>query len=264
MERTRLLIAPLLTLILLSSAAAGCGLHISLDAEAQEAWNREYTLEDGGTLEIRNTNGRIQVEVGEGDAVTIMAERTVKAATEEAARDALESFEIRETVSPDRIVLDSTSGDLGFTFNLSRRVDYTIRLPRSAGLTIRTTNGDVDATGLGGRFDVDSTNGRVVASGLEGEAAVETTNGTISLTMARLSPGGVSCETTNGRITLSLPSGIDADLSAQVTNGSIDYSGIDLNVLEESRRRLDARIGEGGPEIRLHTTNGRIRVEGAR
>ena len=49
---------------------------------------------------------------------------------------------------------------------------------------------------------------------------------------------------------------------ARVVNGAIRHEGIDLQVSEESQRRLDGRLGAGGPMIRLETTNGGITVKG--
>ena len=52
-------------------------------------------------------------------------------------------------------------------------------------------------------------------------------------------------------------------ISASVTNGGIDTSGLELETLESSRRRLEARLNGGGPQVRIEGTNGGIRI-GAR
>jgi hypothetical protein len=65
-----------------------------------------------------------------------------------------------------------------------------------------------------------------------------------------------------GRISLAVPKTANAELSARVSNGAISSEGLDLRVSEQSRRRLDGRLGTGGPMIRLETTNGAIRVTG--
>jgi hypothetical protein len=35
---------------------------------------------------------------------------------------------------------------------------------------------------------------------------------------------------------------------------------VTLQNLRQSRRRIEAKIGQGGPEISLHTTNGSITI----
>jgi DUF4097 and DUF4098 domain-containing protein YvlB len=249
---------PALILALSTAALPACHLGISLDAEARSPWTRDYTLADGGTLEIRSTNGSIHLAVGDGDAVRIEADRIVNAATQEAADTALETFEIGEQVTDDRIVLDSTTR--GMNVNLSRKVNYRVTLPRGANVKISGTNSNVEADGIEGRFDVGVTNGRVVATALKGPATVETTNGAVSLSMARLASEGVECQTTNGAITVMLPEDAGADIAVRVTNGGISYDGLDVQVIEQSRRRFDATLGGGGPRVRLEATNGAIRL----
>jgi DUF4097 and DUF4098 domain-containing protein YvlB len=259
LHRTPLRVAAGLLATLVSASA--CHLNLSLDAEAKDTWTRDYPLAAGGTLEIRNTSGRIEVEAADVEGISLVAERVVKAGTDEAAQQALAALEISETVSADRVIVDSARSTGGISINLSREVNYKIRVPRTANVELRGTNGEVDVTGVEGRFEAQVTNGRVQARGLGGDTVVIATNGAVSLAMARLGRDGVTVETVNGAITVTLPSGAAADLTARVTNGVIQHDGLDLKVIEESRRRLDASIGGGGPQSRLETTNGRIRVQ---
>jgi len=251
-----------IVLATLVAVVAGCNLRISTNAEAKDQWQRRYTLKEGGTLEIRNTNGLIHVEPVDGNSVDISADRIVEAPTDQGAKDGLASFEIQETVGPDHIKIDSTRRGSGL-LNLQRRVDFHIRIPRSANLSVETSNGNVELVGsrLSGTFKATATNGRIRAEGLENSAAVETTNGTIDVSVSKLGDDGLSCGTTNGTIDVTLPSDVKAHLSARVTNGTIAQEGLQLSASEQSRRRLDATINGGGPLVRLETTNGRIRLK---
>jgi hypothetical protein len=239
---------------------SGCNLNISLKAEARDQWTRQYTLAAGGTLDLRNSNGLIQVETVDGDRVDITAERVVQAATDQAAKDALAAFEIQESASSDRIALDASNRGPNLS-NINRRVDFHVRLPRGSHVRLVTTNGNIEVTGpLTGAFQAETTNGQVEATGLENNARASTTNGSVSLQLDRIGPDGVTCETTNGRIAVGLPPSANARLSARVTNGAIHTEGLSLNVSEQSRRRLEATLGSGGPPIDLETTNGAIEV----
>jgi DUF4097 and DUF4098 domain-containing protein YvlB len=257
--RVSRLAAPLVALGLSLVGAAACHVDFDTGVEARDEWKRTYTLGKNGAFELRNTNGKIQIQAADGDVVEVNATRIVKARTDEAAKDALARFEIRETVSPASIALDSTNRG-GFEINMSRRVEYTVRVPRWAAVRVSTTNAEVDVTGVGGALQIEATNGRIRGRALENSASVETTNGTVALEFARLGERGVSCDTTNGTIELTVPDGAKANLTARVTNGAITTTGLDMTVIEQSRRRLDASIGGGGPEIKLETTNGAIRI----
>jgi hypothetical protein len=243
---------------------AGCNLNISNQAEARNEWKKSYTLSAGGTLEIRNTNGLIEIEPSDGTTVDIVAERIVRASTDEAAKDALAQLEIHEEVSTGKVSLDSGThlGGVGVLFGGSRQVKYHVKAPRGTNVYLVTTNGEIQATGITGTFQAEATNGHISATGLTGEARAETTNGAIDLDVARIAEGGVTCSTTNGGITVTLPKDAKARISARVTNGGIDTENLTLGDVDQARRRLDATINGGGAAIHLETTNGGITIKG--
>jgi DUF4097 and DUF4098 domain-containing protein YvlB len=251
-----------LALLAVLALASACHVDLSTDVEARDEWKRTYTLGPGGTFELRNTNGKVRITTGDGDTIDVKADRIIKAASEEAAKDALKQFEITEAVTKNSVTIDSTSRGSGFTIRLQRRVDFDVKVPRWADVRIDSTNSDIEVSGLQGPFRAETTNGRITGSALEGGARIETTNGLVELDVAKLTDAGISCETTNGRITVSVPRDARAQISARVTNGAITTSDLQLTVAEQSRRRLDASIGGGGPPIRLETTNGSIAIRG--
>jgi hypothetical protein len=244
------------------AAAAGCGLPFMLNAEARDQWKKTYTLAPGGSFEVHNTNGRIEIRVGDGDTVDVVADRVVRAGSDEDAKGALKRLEITETVSPDRVRLDVDTHSLGMQMHVSQHVDFVVRVPKWAAVKLVSTNGDIDVADIGGAFSVETTNGRIKAEGLNNSASVESTNGAITLDFAKVGEGGITCETTNGKIEVIIPRNSKALLSARVTNGAISTSDLDLSATEQSRRRIEASIGGGGPTIRLETTNGAIEVRG--
>lgn len=258
MYRLRTSAAALLTLFAI--VASGCNLQLSTDVEAKDEWTRSYPISATGSLSIANTNGRTTVEATDTDTIEVTAERIVKASTEEAAKEQLALFEMNESVTDDRVSIDTANQ--GLTIGMSRRVNYTVRVPRGVAVTLRATNGDILATGIGGVFEASTTNGRITGVELSGSASASTTNGVVALTMAAIVEGGVRAETTNGTVTVTLPRDANATLTAQVNNGAISHENLDLEVIESSRRRLDGRLGAGGPEIRVRTTNGAVRLIG--
>ena len=242
------------------AVATACNLQLSTDVEATDTWTRSYPISASGTLVITSSNGRVDVTAGDVDTIEVTVERIVKAGTEEAANEQLQAFEIKEDIAPDRVSLDSASR--GLQINVSRRANYTVRVPRSIAVTLESSNDDLTVTGVTGPFSASASNGRIRGLDLAGSARATTTNGVIELTMTAVAEGGVTAETTNGQVTVSIPSNANADISARVTNGNISHSNLDLQVSESSRRRLDGRLGAGGPAVRVETTNGAVRIVG--
>ena len=240
--------------------ASACDFALTGRAEARDEWRRSYKVTKGGTFEIRNTNGQIRVEPAEGDTVELIATRIVRAPTEEQAKRTLEEFKIAETVSADSVLVDSTG--LRMAINRSRTVDYLARVPAGIRVTLKSTNGDIDAKRIGGMFRAESTNGGIRASAIEGGAQIETTNGNVDLDVAGVSADGIRCSTTNGTIAITLPQDVKAQFTATVTNGDISTKDLPLATKEQTRKRLEATAGGGGPSVRLSTTNGDIRIRG--
>jgi hypothetical protein len=241
---------------------SACNLHLGSGIEARDTWTRTYTVEPGAMLDVRETNGRVRVEAIEGDRVEVTATRIARAPTEEAAKQALKDITISETATADRVELDSTTRGLQLSLHRSRSVHYDIKVPRSMHVTVKTTNGEVDVRGIAGVLRVEAVNGAISGADLGAGAEVTSTNGRILLEFARLDDTGVRCKTTNGQIVVTVPASAKATIAARVTNGRIGTENLQMQATEESRRRLDATIGGGGPEIRLDTVNGEIRVVG--
>ena len=246
-------------LALLTAVMSACNLEISNQAEAKDEWKRTYTLAPGGTLEIRNTNGLVDVQPSTGPAIEVVAERVVHAGTDQAAKDALNAFEIKETVSPSMVTLDSTPTITGFMRG-SQEVRYHVKAPRTTNLRLSGTNGEITIADMAGSVDAKATNGDIKATGLTSAVVVETTNGDVNLAFTTLAEGGVSCDTTNGELTITLPRDVHARLTAHVGNGDIKTEGLTLVATENSAHQLNATLGGGGPLVTLGTTNGGIHV----
>lgn len=251
---------PAALLLLTAIVSTACHLQLSTDVEAKDEWSRSYPITADGTLSISTSNGTIAVEATDGDTIEITAFRTVKAGTEDAANEQLKLLEMKEEVTADRVSIDSTSR--GLTINVSRRINYTVRVPRHVAVELKSSNGEITATGLAGMFTASSSNGQITATDLRGGADTSTSNGAINLTVAEVPDKGISAETRNGLVTVTVPRSTNATVTARVSNGAITHENLDLQISESSRRRLDGRLGSGGPTIRLETSNGALRLIG--
>ena len=254
--------AAALKLAALMAVSAACNLHIGTGIEAKESWTKTYTVKPGATLSVRDSNGSIRVAAADVDKIEVTATRISTAMTEDAAKADLKDFTIAETVTDKLVELDSSTRSLQIVLHGSRRVEYDIKVPKSLNVTIKTANGTVDVQGVGGALTIDATNGTIDATGLNGSADVSTVNGPVALGFAKLAEGGVRCKTTNGQIVISIPSASKATLAARVLHGEILTENLPVQKTDESRQRLNATIGGGGPEIRLETTNGEVKVVG--
>ena len=266
MSKIKILIALCITLLILvvSSVLAG--------ADYKDTFSKTLPLKAGDRFSLENVNGGVTIATWKDDRVEIKAVKTARRNEEDLAK-----VEIRVEENAGSVSVKGVWPTFPRRANVT--VEFTVMVPEGVSLSkVETVNGGVDVTGRYGRAEVgttngsvtvkdasgeleaDTTNGEVRVSGFEGRIKADTTNGDIRLEGVTFKDG-LSAETTNGSIKLGVVSseGLNADLRASVTNGhiTVDFP-ITLQNLHQSRRRIEGRIGQGGPEISLHTTNGSI------
>lgn len=257
---------PLLGLVLCAAIAptAGCDIAMGHFSEQEtERWTKSYELEPGARVELRNVNGRIDAHPATGRTLEVVAEKTARAGSVDAAREALGRVRIEEDASGGNVRIDTrVDGQGGFFNHSSVNVLYTIRVPADVEVDLRTTNGGIEVTGLSARAKLRATNGGIRAREMAGPLEAQTTNGGLDIDMARLHDEGVGLQCTNGGIELRVPSDARASIDASITNGGIDTGGLTLATVESSRRRLEATMNGGGPRIHARCTNGGFQLTG--
>ncbi len=258
-RRTR---AAALLLPLLFVASAACDIAMAdFRQKATAEWRKTYDLQPGGRLEISNVNGKIDVQPATGNTVEVVALKSARGASEEAAKEALDRIQIEETVSPGDIRIQTRTDRGGSLFGGGNfEVQYTVRVPAGADVKFSTVNGGIEIAGLAGHINADTTNGGVKARDISGPIEASTTNGGVDVDLARLADRGVKLECTNGGIHLRLPADAKATISARVANGGIDLNGLQIETIESSRRRLDGRLNGGGAPVNIEGTNGGIHI----
>jgi hypothetical protein len=258
--RVRLPLA--LALPVLLAVVSGCDI-VTADLNAKETaeWRKTYPLQAGGRVEITNVNGLIEVTPSPGNTVEVVALKSARGGSAEAAKQVLDGIEIREEISATQIKLETrVPRGQDFFRRGSPEVRYTVRVPASAEVHFTTTNGGIEVSGIKGRATLTTTNGGIRAREAGGAIVATTTNGGVDVELTGVDESGVKLGCTNGGIRLRLPSDAKASITASVTNGGIDAEGLNLQTSESSRRRLEGDLNGGGPRIQLAGTNGGIRI----
>jgi Toastrack DUF4097 len=245
-----------------------------LRADYTEEIVKSFPLRAGGSFSLDNTNGSVKIATWAEDRVEVRALKVAERNKEDLAEVKVEFEATADAVGVKAIWPEGRR-------NLRVNVTFDVHLPAGVKVTdVETTNGNLDLRGefatarvgttngaivlQGCRGDVraGTTNGDVDVDGAEGRIEVETTNGSITIRNA-VPKDGLDAGTTNGGITLLLaaPDKVNADLRLETTNGHIETDiPVTLDRLTKSRHSLEARLGSGGPAIRLSTTNGSIRI----
>ncbi|MGH9743784.1 MAG: DUF4097 family beta strand repeat-containing protein [Candidatus Acidiferrum sp.] len=244
---TNLRFAVLSVLILTTASAAPCS------AESKN-FHQSYPLQAGGTFELQNVNGPVEVQGWDRNIIEIDA---VKVAREKESD--LDRVSIEVDAKPDDVsVVTRYPQNEG----VEVAVEYTVRVPHGARVEhIGTVNGTLKVAGVDSVEDLHTVNGNIEVYEGGGNIQARTTNGNVHLELSHfLGQRGMAAATTNGSVFLAVPQDTQANLEARALNGNF-YS--ELPFAQEATmlpREMRGKFGKGGAPIKLNTVNGGIQI----
>ena len=219
----------------------------------RQDFDQTYALEPGGSIEVQNVNGSVEVNGWDRKEVEVRAVKTAERREADLARVTI------DVAATPRSVSVTTRYPQGEGVDVA--VNYSIRIPHGARLKLAgTVNGTLRISGVENVNVLRTVNGDIEVYDSAGTVAAHTTNGNVRLELHRVEAGGTSAETTNGSIVLALSPGSHANLEARSLNGDFQ-SELPLRVEGAlQQREVRGKIGGGGGLILLRTVNGGIRV----
>ena len=223
-------------------------------AISKQQFDETYPLQAGGTFELQNVNGPVEVQAWGRDVVEVHAVKTAKRNEADLQRVTIEVAAKPKSIS----VMTHYPPDEG----VEVAVEYVIHVPHTAHVEhIGTINGTVVIAGVDAIDELRTVNGNIEVYDGGGGVHAHTTNGNIHLELANFRDGtGASAETTNGSLLVALPSDTQANLETRCLNGNF-LSELPISMESSERpREMHGRFGKGGAPIKLRTINGGIRI----
>lgn len=247
-------VAIIVSLLVAVAAVAG--------ASPDKRIHKTVSLNPGGSVSIDTHNGSIVVTTWNQPTVDISAR--IEPADFASAEDVAKT-EVRVTGSGNsvRIESDYTAVPVHWRWmGISRDlplVHYTISMPATARLDIDDHNASVRVTGLRNDLRVNSHNGSVEVNDLDGAASIETHNGSVRVTYSRFAKSS-QFETHNGPIEVRLPSNARFHVNANGHHMGVDSEFPTVVTVAPHEGRYVGDVNGGGPELRVSTHNGSLRL----
>lgn len=234
------------------------------------------------TIEIDNFNGTIEVTGGDSDAVRMVANEKIRARSKEDAQKALTDVSLQVTQPGDsiRLYVDGPfrhdCGNLGFFGNdppYDVEMNFVLTVPRNTNLDLKTVNApEISVTDVSGRYRIRNVNGAIEMHNVDGSGEVHTINGDVTVSFRGNPTEDSSFGSINGRVEVAFAPRLSADLRLSSFSGSIhsdfpvkdtDMQGneqLNAFAMGPSFRHASGVVGAGGPEIRVETMSGDIRI----
>ncbi len=281
-----------LGLLLLLPAAACWG---EMDFERTEVSEQTYPASAIQIVSLENRNGRIHLQAWDRAEIQVKATKKVNGWGVDKAEEILKEIKVELIHEGETLTIRTALPNHWLRWGRSASVQYEIKLPRRMNVEATSTNGRVFASGLEGKQRYSSANGKIQVQGSKGSLEAETVNGAVEIDGAigvleaqtkngsirtqnirgRLRAktingsvrasfstppdGEVALKTTNGSVRLTLPAQTHANVVGRTANGSI-ASDFPLMVQGKIGKKLEGKLGEGGPPMTLSTVNGSIRI----
>jgi hypothetical protein len=224
--------------------------------------NDSYALAPGARVEVSGINGPVEIVTTDSNVAEIHVENLVSD-----ARD-LEYHKITVEHGADFLTVrgENRSGGWGFLRwlvghggngrNAHQRV--VLKVPRRVEVATSGINGEVRVGELEGTVRVSGVNGEVTVVRAAGDAQFSGVNGNVTFGVANPADEGVRVSGVNGNIVMRLAQDVNADVRVSGFNGDVDCDLKNVTIKDAARSKWIARLGAGGPLIRMSGIRGNI------
>lgn len=267
------------------------GIPWSEAAEGEETLRLEIPSKNA--VHIHNANGRTAIIGEERSDIEVTAIKQARAECPIAAQELIGTMGVSAEVVAGILEIDV---EIPSKWNRHGRVALMIRMPNQVRIEVSSSNGKVNVCGMRadvlarsgngsvsiqdvignltlsaanakvccrqtcGWLEARSSNGNVELHDHTGGIDAMTSNGSIRASLSKLSDAGVKLATSNGRIVINLPQNLDAEMDVRVDNGVIRNDRANEPGIIHSAGRVRGILGQGGPMIKLRTSNGTVSI----
>jgi DUF4097 and DUF4098 domain-containing protein YvlB len=144
------------------------------------------------------------------------------------------------------------------------RMDLQVAVPMNLEVSASSVSGDVSVTGAQGDVRANTVSGDLKLQGLHARSVkANTVSGDLEVRVDEFTgQGDLSFNTVSGDLTLFVPRNFDADLSMSTVSGDVnsDFALTVGNMNRVRRGSVEARIGNGGRRLDVHTVSGNLRL----
>jgi hypothetical protein len=260
----RLLCSLAFTAALLMAASVAMGQAEKRAVFTEDNFHWQGNLKPGQTLEVINRNGEIGA-TGSSSGASVSGMRRDSDDDKELFIEVVEYSDgvticavYAKDKAPGRCHRGGVSSESSIWRGHRAKINFEVQVPSGVRFNAMTTNGGVHCRDLNSVVEATTTNGNVEVSTSEW-ASAKTTNGGVRVAMGSAKwTGELALATTNGSVDVSLPASAEFEVNAATTNGGI-HTDFPITVQGGfSSKELSGKVGAGGRELKVATTNGGI------
>ena len=220
-------------------------------AEHEEKIQKTFPLTSGGTVDLSNVDGLIEVVSHPSQTVEVKVVKKSDNADE---------------LGQAEVIFDASASGLKISVenklkNSHVKTDFFLAVPENLKTaTFRSVNGRVDAQGRFGDIRMETVNGDIDFDGTFASSQCSTVNGKVTVVVEKPLVGAFSARSVNGGIRIELDRKSSFLLEGKTVNGSIGCEfevPVQKGVVGSS---ISGSVNKGQNRVELKTVNGSITI----
>ena len=231
--------------------------------EQTEPFTGTYKIDANGAIDLNQIAGDVRVTVGKGGEVRIEAIKRVRHRDPEEAKRILSGMRVEVSQVGGRLEIRTVYPRMTGNRNFNGSVDYTIVVPQSVAVAVKTISGTVAVTGVQGEVRAETISGDVEVISTPNLAFAKTVSGDVR---ARdISAGSLTLGTVSGTV---IATALKVrTLEAGTVSGDVRLSDLQVERLMaktlSGNIAFDGTLARGGRyEFNAHSGNVRLTLPG--
>ncbi len=230
--------------------AAAAALTLALPALAETRIEKTLKLAPGGEFRLETDMGKVTlVGSGESDVHVVVTSRR---------KDLEELMTFRWDESPGLVSITAVKKNkLSWFSGSGNSVQYEVRVPTQTRVSVDTSGGGINITGIQGAVRADTSGGGIGITNVVGDVEADTSGGGISLKDIK---GRVTADTSGGGVEAA---SIEGSIRAESSGGSIELDHVTGDIVAGTSGG-GITIVEAGGRVQADTSGGGIEAGFAR
>jgi len=219
-------------------------------------FHQAYPLDPAGRFSLNTYKGSIRITTWDQAQVDVQAR--IYADLPGWFSVPVEDVDIRVDHSPASVNVKTDYHREHFVEGNLPNVQYTIRVPRRASVSVKDYKSDSEILGVEGAVEFETYKGTAHLEGLRSGLRLNTYKGDIRASFDNFAASHV--ETYKGDIELSIPKNAAFDISSKMERRGVLESDFPRTVRSTREKEYRGQVNGGGPELRVSSYRGTIRI----
>ncbi|MGZ4778042.1 MAG: DUF4097 family beta strand repeat-containing protein [Thermoanaerobaculia bacterium] len=230
--------------------------------QTQETITRQWPAAGINRIEIREVDGNVSVEAGPASEISLVA--NVQARGFEPKKNAENHGYFQTVIAGDTLRIGREHEHMVVRIPFFGRndvtVNYTLRVPQTVALDLRTVNGRIATRGVNAATDATTVNGPIdLETSGAGVISARTVNGRVVAKFLKTFQGA-KLKTVNGSVEAQLPSTASFACDLSQVNGDFEASFPVSIHSHPGSRRVSGEVNGGQYSLKIVTVNGDIQL----